>query len=420
MRKSRSVTLGAVVAGLAATLLLSACDSPQSGNDVGADNSAQAEGGQSNGGGMMNEGGSRFTFSNTTEMPVSVVPASKPSRCLVIDNDSTAPGAFERQVPLVAEKATYKNNGYQPRRTWYADTTKTLAPSPAPLGTSGWAFFANFEGGCNPVDNDPPKFAIKVGNMPAQTVTFVGPSSGTGSPGYTGAYCGDTLADNPRMSPRTVVTSSYKIYVTCTEGAAITSEHSPGTYSVDQINIVVAPAGDTDYRALRVGEFLSPAYRLESPGGRFRLELQSDNNLVYSFKKDDGTYQVLGESGTTGGKPNSGQLTMQPDGNLVLYREGRAVWAQKSDWGSDSALYLTRSGALVLGNYSLVQSQSVPLKYTDFGPGHRGRAYLDPLNFSSCRGQEKDNLGRARGYPTHPNNSCFPYPGQSIPWKEVK
>lgn len=98
-----------------------------------------------------------------------------------------------------------------------------------------------------------------------------------------------------------------------------------------------AAASTVSPSVLAVGETLMPGEFLLTPDGRYRLDMQPDGNLVL-----DNTSCVPGQSTCalwslgTYGQPGN-RLTLQTDGNLVLYSQtGRAVWATMTN-GTGSA-----------------------------------------------------------------------------------
>ena len=68
----------------------------------------------------------------------------------------------------------------------------------------------------------------------------------------------------------------------------------------------------------------------------YRLEMQSDNNLVIYDKNSKPTWNS--ETVTNTGSAKTGYLIMQNDGNLVLYFHdgGQAIWASVTHGGKSS------------------------------------------------------------------------------------
>lgn len=120
-----------------------------------------------------------------------------------------------------------------------------------------------------------------------------------------------------------------------------------------------------------------------SPQVQYHLDMQSDGNLVESSNgrvlwssgtwgnpgarltmQSDGNLVIYSSSGAalwntqTWGTGNDGRLTLQDDGNLVLYVGGRAVWNN----GAPGADTLT-SGATLMSNQSL-HSSSYAYQFT--------------------------------------------------------
>lgn len=90
------------------------------------------------------------------------------------------------------------------------------------------------------------------------------------------------------------------------------------------------------------GEVVRKGQYLLSNDARFVLTLQNDGNLVLYFKD-----RALWNSGTSG--QNIDRLTMQDDGNLVLYRtDGAAAWHTYTGGRGKSTLVVQGDGNLVL------------------------------------------------------------------------
>jgi hypothetical protein len=77
------------------------------------------------------------------------------------------------------------------------------------------------------------------------------------------------------------------------------------------------PSGDSE---LTQGESLNPGQHIKSPDNRFTFTYQLDGNIVL-YQDGVGPIWASGSSGYGA----SGQLLMQPDGNLVLYGAG-GIW----------------------------------------------------------------------------------------------
>lgn len=93
---------------------------------------------------------------------------------------------------------------------------------------------------------------------------------------------------------------------------------------------------------LSAEQSLSPGESLQSPNGQFSLTLQDDGNLVLYAGSD-----AVWATGTNG-QPVA-RATMQADGNLVLYSsEGEAVWASNTDGNPGAYLVLQDDQNLVV------------------------------------------------------------------------
>jgi hypothetical protein len=92
---------------------------------------------------------------------------------------------------------------------------------------------------------------------------------------------------------------------------------------------------------LPVGNLL-PGQQLETANRKFRLVFQSDGNVVlYSPNK------ALWSSRTNGKSASS--LSMQPDGNLVIYNTaGKAIWNTRTNGKGAAFLQIQQDGNLVL------------------------------------------------------------------------
>jgi cell wall-associated NlpC family hydrolase len=115
------------------------------------------------------------------------------------------------------------------------------------------------------------------------------------------------------------------------------------------------PAPNPDHGAvLSSGETLDAGSYLESPNGSYRLIMQGDGNLVlYEGAVTCATScsgDAIWNSGTDG--DDGASVTMQPDGNLVVYYNGTAVW-NSNTWGfSGDYLELQDDDNLVIYQHS--------------------------------------------------------------------
>lgn len=117
--------------------------------------------------------------------------------------------------------------------------------------------------------------------------------------------------------------------------------------SVSVIINVVAPTtpNNSNRSTLQSGEVLRPKEYLLSPDGQSTLSLQDDGNLVlYS------NYRALWNT-VTFGKP-ADRLEMGGDGNLVLYFKDGSTWSTGTQGNPGSSLRLQTDGNLVLYNAS--------------------------------------------------------------------
>jgi hypothetical protein len=100
----------------------------------------------------------------------------------------------------------------------------------------------------------------------------------------------------------------------------------------NRTNVTVCAAGIT----LLAGQSMA------SPDGRFVLSMQTDGNLVL-YGPDGPTWWT----GTNGGSDR--RMVMQPDGNLVVYNgANQALWASNTSGNPGSTLSLQNDGNLVI------------------------------------------------------------------------
>jgi len=91
------------------------------------------------------------------------------------------------------------------------------------------------------------------------------------------------------------------------------------------------------------GKKLYPGQQLETADRKFRLTLQQDGNLVlYSTKRATWASVTAGKNVT--------HLSMQGDGNLVLYANKKAIWHTRTDRKGSSQLKVQQDGNLVIYN----------------------------------------------------------------------
>lgn len=96
------------------------------------------------------------------------------------------------------------------------------------------------------------------------------------------------------------------------------------------------------------GQAIGLNQSLRSPNGSYRLTLQGDGNLVLYA---NATRHVLWMTGTQG--RSTARLVMQPDGNIVLYdTHGRYIWGTRTNGTGGTHLVMQNDGNLVLFNAS--------------------------------------------------------------------
>ena len=106
------------------------------------------------------------------------------------------------------------------------------------------------------------------------------------------------------------------------------------------------PTQPTQLDRLTAGQGLIPGESITSENGKYKLILQLDANLVLYA----GT-TPLWASGTSGHTIYPWFVTMQGDGNLVLYdSEGQAYWASRTNGNPGSLVIAQNDGNLVIYN----------------------------------------------------------------------
>ena len=132
------------------------------------------------------------------------------------------------------------------------------------------------------------------------------------------------------------------------------------------------------------GAELTSGQSITTPGGAYRLTMQSDGNVVEY--NSSGT--VLWASGT-GGSAGT-HLSMQGDGNLVLYgSSSAALWASGTSGNPGAYLVLGDDGNLVVD--SATGSAAVG---AHGNLGSRGRAQDRTVDHHAGRGLQPDHAGR--------------------------
>lgn len=129
--------------------------------------------------------------------------------------------------------------------------------------------------------------------------------------------------------------SKLKKYFTNTPGQGRTTQQRNGGHS-----------GLNGYykgsrHSLKSGESLKAGEELISPNGRFRLAMQKDGNLVI-YKAGKATW-----ASGTGGK-GATSLDMQRDGNLVIYKNSKAMWSSKTNGKGGIRVDMQDDGNLVI------------------------------------------------------------------------
>jgi hypothetical protein len=150
----------------------------------------------------------------------------------------------------------------------------------------------------------------------------------------------------------------------------------------------------TDPHGLSPGESLKPGEDRKSRNGRFKLSLQLDGNLVLY---DNGSaYWASGTHGRAVSK-----LLMQCDGNLVLYGYHKPIWASGTDGQPHARLVLQDDGNLVIyrpnapvwASHTRRTAATGPSAYLDAGKNlERGKTLSEPGGRFRLTLQDDGNL----------------------------
>jgi hypothetical protein len=107
---------------------------------------------------------------------------------------------------------------------------------------------------------------------------------------------------------------------------------------------------------LAAGQSLAAGDYLASPNGQYCAVMQDDGNFVlYWGCLPDRLIGAMWASDTIG--LGSQSLSMQKDGNLVLYRDGNPVWASNTTGKSGNLFARLADG----GNFLLYQGTPDPM-----------------------------------------------------------
>nr|WP_294780959.1 hypothetical protein [uncultured Flavobacterium sp.] len=98
---------------------------------------------------------------------------------------------------------------------------------------------------------------------------------------------------------------------------------------------------------LYVGETLIGGESLLSNNKRYQFAMQADGNLVV-YDLISGGKRVEWTTNTYGSAYQGSTITMQPDGNLVLYKNGKALWSSRTDMNPGADLIMQDDGNLVI------------------------------------------------------------------------
>ncbi len=111
-------------------------------------------------------------------------------------------------------------------------------------------------------------------------------------------------------------------------------------------SLPITPAGvapPAPRNRLRPGESLSPDQFLLSPNGAYRLLFQADGTLAIYRLSDGATIWTAHNGGRV-----SSRLTLEPDGNLVVYGPDGAQWTSRTNGFNNCEAILQDDGSLVI------------------------------------------------------------------------
>jgi hypothetical protein len=165
-------------------------------------------------------------------------------------------------------------------------------------------------------------------------------------------------------------------------------------------NIInIAPSSPKQYAKINVGEALYGIDRgdgygdyINSPGGNYFMQMNSNGNLfINSYNNDKNKVSPIYETKTVG-TPNNTYLTLQSDGNLVLYdlaQNNKALWSSGTN-GLNNIAYVgldDRTGCL----YAYDKNNNVLRNLTSNNPDfsvltgqYPEKFYIQNVNTTSC------------------------------------
>lgn len=108
---------------------------------------------------------------------------------------------------------------------------------------------------------------------------------------------------------------------------------------------------------LREKERLNPGTSITSENGRFSLEMRLDGNLVINDLQNN-VKKVIWDTGTFG--KSGAYAYMMPDGNLIVYKQGKYLWQSNTSKQPGAAAIIQNNGNLdiVLDGKTLWSSNS--------------------------------------------------------------
>lgn len=147
-----------------------------------------------------------------------------------------------------------------------------------------------------------------------------------------------------RLTIKKIPCSLLVASVLLLSGTGIASASNPAAQTVAPAAASLASEAPTSSNSLQIGKQLGPDQYISSSNGTYRFYLQGDGNLVVR------NMQTAAASWSSGTANKGGvRLSMQSDGNLVLYSASNAVvWASGSNGKGASYLIMQNDGNAVL------------------------------------------------------------------------
>lgn len=153
--------------------------------------------------------------------------------------------------------------------------------------------------------------------------------------GVTSAGCGGATSQPGAFQVASASSSTL-------QSQFVTGQALEYVLGVSEPSILLAPQPATACGTLTANQGLYPGQTLTSCDGRFTLTMQNDGNLVLYYSGS-----ALWSSGTAG--EASAEVLMQGDGNLVIYNDtATSLWTSGTAGNSGAYLALQNDGNLVV------------------------------------------------------------------------